>query len=171
MSIIDGGGFPAWETSEILECNPGNGCFQFTVGPLLRRIGKMMEELGVTVFLCHHTKNRDRLRQFEPTELEDIAWAGFREFARQWVLLGRRSKYDPDSDGHHELWLNCGGSAGHSNLWGLDITEGRRTDESGRRWDVEILKPSDARSQAAERRSSGRNNRTPGRTRDAVRRS
>ncbi|MBD3672008.1 MAG: AAA family ATPase [Planctomycetaceae bacterium] len=116
----------------------------FAVGPLLRRLGEMMEELEVTVLLCHHTKNRDRSRMYEPTELEDIAWAGFREFARQWILLSRRSAYDPDSGGHHKLWLNAGGSAGHSNLWGIDITEGRRTDEGGRRWDVHTLTASEA---------------------------
>jgi len=120
----------------------------FTMGPLLRKLAELMQQLHVTVFLCHHTKNRERNRQYEPTELEDIAWSGFREFARQWILLGRRSAYDPESNGHHELWLNCGGSAGHSELWGLDITEGRRTDDTGRRWDVAVNRASTVRSRA-----------------------
>ena len=86
---------------------------------------------------------------FEPAELEDIAWAGFPEWARQWLLLSRRRKYDPEQGGHHELWLNVGGSAGHSGLWGVNIEEGMRQDEGGRRWNVDVLKASQARAQAA----------------------
>jgi hypothetical protein len=69
--------------------------------------------------------------------LEEIAWSGFAEFARQWLLLGRRSEYE-DGSGFHDLWLRAGGSAGHNGLWGVDVFEGVRTDPDGRRWEVNV---------------------------------
>lgn len=81
---------------------------------------------------------------YEPAELENIAWAGFQEFVRQWILLNRRVKYDPDQGKHHELWMSVGGSAGHSGLWGVDVNEGVRDDPGGRRWDVQTLEANEA---------------------------
>ena len=63
---------------------------------------------------------------------------------RQWLLLNRRVRYDPDRGGHHELWLSVGGSAGHSGLWGLNIDEGTRQDAGGRHWDVTVVSARDA---------------------------
>ena len=68
--------------------------------------------------------------------------AGFGEFARQWILLGRREEYL--SDGEHRLWLNIGGSAGHGGSWALDISEGSFTDPGGRRWGVTLRTAHDA---------------------------
>lgn len=127
----------------------------FEVGPILRKLSEAMHELEATPFLCHHTKNR--ARQYDPAELQDIAWAGFQEFARQWVLLSRRSQYDPDSGGFHDLWLNAGGSAGHSNLWGVNIMEGRRTDDGGRRWEVSILTATEARAEIIDEEQEAQN--------------
>ena len=44
--------------------------------------------------------------------------------------------------GEHKLWLNVGGSAGHSSLWALDVDEG----PSGqpRHWKVTLSTPSEA---------------------------
>ena len=56
---------------------------------------------------------------------EHIAWAGFQEWARQWLLIGRR-QYQPGS-GEHRLWLNVGGSAGHSALWARTSAKGCMT--------------------------------------------
>jgi hypothetical protein len=71
-----------------------------------------------------------------------MAWAGFQEFARQWILLGRREQYEPGT-GEHELWLSVGGSAGHSGLWGLDISEG--VSGQPRHWNIELSTPDQAR--------------------------
>jgi hypothetical protein len=46
------------------------------------------------------------------------------------------------------LWLSAGGSAGHSDLWAVDIAEGKRTDPEGRKWEVELLSASEARERA-----------------------
>lgn len=124
----------------------------FVVGSYLKAIGELAQETGCTPILCHHLK-KSVAEPYEPAELENIAWAGFQEFVRQWILLNRRVKYDPDNGGHHELWMSVGGSAGHSGLWGLNVNEGTRDLESGRFWEVEVISAKSAyaqRSQAEE---------------------
>lgn len=115
----------------------------FIVGKLLKSLGELAQKTGCTPLLCHHLK-KSIAEPYEPAELENIAWAGFQEFVRQWILLNRRVKYDPDQGGHHELWMSVGGSAGHSGLWGVDVVEGVRDDIGGRRWEVETLEAGQA---------------------------
>lgn len=68
----------------------------------------------------------------------------YREFARQWVILGRREAYEPGS-GLHRLTMVVSGSTGQSGSWALDIDEGRLDVEfGGRRWDVMMSTTSDA---------------------------
>ena len=118
------------------------------MGTRLRSISGLCQRVGVTLCLLHHTKkNVDDA--FRPAELEDLSWSAFPEFARSWVLMSRRKPYEPGT-GHHELWLNMGGSAGHSSLWAMNIDEGTPKDAGGRRWDVEVVSAADAREQAAE---------------------
>jgi len=120
--------------------NAGN---LFIVGSFLKSLGELAQETGCTPLLCHHLK-KGIADPYEPAELDNIAWAGFQEFVRQWVLLNRRVRYDPDRGGYHELWMSVGGSAGHSGLWGLNIEEGTRQDPGSRRWDVEVMSASEA---------------------------
>jgi replicative DNA helicase len=115
----------------------------FVVGRFLKSLGDLATETGCTPILCHHLK-KGIADPYEPAELENIAWAGFQEFVRQWILLNRRRRYDPEQGGHHELWMSVGGSAGHSGLWGVNIDEGTRQDQGGRRWDVEVIVAADA---------------------------
>lgn len=115
--------------------NAGN---LFIVGSFLKSLGDIAQATGCTPLLCHHLK-KSISDPYEPAELENIAWAGFQEFVRQWILLNRRARYDPDQGGHHELWMSVGGSAGHSGLWGLNIDEGTRQDHGGRVWEVEVI--------------------------------
>src|SRR5207253_2151692 len=113
----------------------------FQVGPLLLRIARVCREAGTTLVLVHHTTKPAgmlRMQAGEPLELEDLAYSGFQEFARQWLLVNRRQKYEAGS-GEHLLWLNLGGSAGHSGCWGLDIDEGKLDENfGGRGWQVQV---------------------------------
>lgn len=120
--------------------NAGN---LFVVGSFLKSLGDLAQRTGCTPLLCHHLK-KGIADPYEPAELENIAWAGFQEFVRQWILLNRRVRYDPDRGGHHELWMSVGGSAGHSGLWGLNVEEGTRQDIGGRRWEVDVISAADA---------------------------
>ncbi len=101
-------------------------------GALMDDIKGLCQESGTTLILVHHIKKGVK-SEFAPPQLGNIAWAGFQEFARQWILLGRREKFEPGT-GEHKLWLSVGGSAGHSNLWSLDINEGVYPEP--RYWDV-----------------------------------
>ena len=123
----------------------------FVQGDLLRGMTKVCTDTGCMMILAHHTR-KTKTDPFSPPELEDIAWAGFQEFARQWLLVGRREAYEPGT-GEHRLWLSCGGVAGHSALWAVNVAEGTRATEGGRFWQVDVVPAREAR-QASEQRAA-----------------
>ena len=127
-------------------CLPGGDAGNiFIQGSLLRNINEICQRHGVGLVLAHHFRKRAKAKSaadFDPPELDDLSWSGFAEFARQWILLGRRESYEPGS-GEHRLWMSVGGSAGHSALWGVDISEG--VSGEPRHWNVELLTPDEAR--------------------------
>jgi hypothetical protein len=129
----------------------GDAANVFSMGQMLRDVAEVCKATGCTMILCHHTR-KTTASPFEPTELEDIAFAGFQEFARQWVLIGRRESYEPGS-GRHQLWLNVGGSAGHSGLYAVNIGEGQYPN---RIWAVEVLRANEAREDATEKREAAK---------------
>lgn len=133
-------------------CMPGGDAGNLMIqGQMLRAMAETCQSCGVTMILLHHTR-KNLVNPNAPPELEDIAWSGFQEFARQWMLIGRRTPYEPGS-GDHRLWLNIGGSAGHSSLWGVDIAEGQLP---SRIWDVNLLKAADVREQAGDRKTNAK---------------
>lgn len=151
---------------EVLIIDPAYLCLElgddagnlFSVGKKLRELTEISHATGCTIVIVHHNKKSIN-DQFAAPELESIAWSGFQEWARQWILLGRREAYDPEKTGSHKLWLSVGGSAGHSGLWAFDIEEGSRKDQGGRRWDVKIQNASAAIAETVEQREQTKANR------------
>lgn len=123
----------------------------FVVGQFLEPLARIAERTGCTPLVIHHnSRGATRSNEGEPAELADVAWSGFSEWAGQWLLLARRERYDPDSDGEHRLWLTAGGRDGHSTLAGVNVTEGRQDDPGGRRWQVTVEQASHVRRSAVE---------------------
>jgi len=98
----------------------------FATGPVLRGAAKACLAAGATpVFLHHTTKSVNRGRsqarrngekpggisEIDPPDLDDLAFAGPAEAARQWLLLARHKPYVSRS-GRHELVMAVGGSGG-----------------------------------------------------------
>ena len=133
-------------------CIDGNDAGNlFIQGAQLRTISAVCRLNDCTMILAHHSK-KNLVQPYAPPELEDIAWSGFQEFARQWLLINRRERYIPGT-GSHKLWLSAGGSAGHGGLWGLDIEEGSFPD---RFWNVHIIPYADVKQSNQEGRQKAR---------------
>ena len=114
----------------------------FKIGGILRDFSACAAETGATMVLIHHFRKavRSPAGRFTPPTLEEFSFSGFGEFARQWMLLKRRSPF-LEGSGRHELFASISGSAGQSSSWVLDIDEGRPADPldqvHGRIWRVE----------------------------------
>ncbi|HEV3304178.1 MAG TPA: AAA family ATPase [Planctomycetaceae bacterium] len=119
----------------------------YAIGPVLRAAAQACLEVGTTPVFAHHStkgankSNRSHQRTSKrgsqsivPLDLDDLAFAGVAEFARQWILLGRSEPYVPGT-GRHRLTMTAGGSAGHSGCWHVEVDEGTADSElKGRRW-------------------------------------
>lgn len=121
------------------------------MGPILQRVVDACLPYGCTPVLVHHTKKlggaKDACR---PLDLDDLSQSGFAEFARQWMLVSRQETY-MDGSGEHALWLRCGGSAGHSSLWALNVNEGKPSFGQGV-WKVLIRKPAALKEEKAQQK-------------------
>jgi hypothetical protein len=119
------------------------------MGPVLLGVSRACLEAGCSPILVHHARKHTG---YEAIDLDDLAFAGVSEFARQWMLLSRRERYQIGS-GLQKLWLNVGGSIGHGGLWSVDICEGNIGDDfSGRKWDVTVQTHAEQRQSAEQAR-------------------
>jgi len=128
----------------------------YAMGAVLQPLSRLGQETGCTLVLLHHFRKTGLLDDSEPAGLEELAMSGVAEWARQWLLLQRRQPYQ--SDGRHELFLRCGGSAGHGSLWALNIDEGALDPVAEalatRHWQVEVKPVADARAEAKAERAN-----------------
>ena len=117
----------------------------FAMGAALHPLSKLAQEAGVTLVVLHHFRKGGQPNEDEPAGLEELTMSGAAEWARQWILLQRRAAYQ--GDGRHLLWMRCGGSAGHSSLWGVTVDEGLLDPDTftGRTWDVTVAPVADVR--------------------------
>ncbi len=123
-------------------------------GELLSGVNEVCQKFGTTLLLAHHTKQtRPGGNPYAEPELDDIAWAGFAEWARQWILLNRQERYSEGS-GLHRVWLSTGGSMGHSGLWSVTVDEGQFVEGQPRRWDVTIESGKEASEHRAARKEA-----------------
>jgi hypothetical protein len=128
----------------------------FRMGQQLKPMADICRGMNCTPILIHHTKrSSDTAKNYEPLGLEDISWSGFAEFARQWILINRRERYHEGS-GEHRLWVNYGGSAGHSGLWAVDVQEGSHNASEGRTYIVDVQEAREARQAAQAEREDER---------------
>ena len=128
----------------------------FAMGELLANLNELCQSMGVTLILLHHCKQGVN-DPFAMPELDNMSWAGFQEFARQWLLLGRRERYKPESEpGVHKLWMNVGGSAGHAATWAVDVREGAFDGTTPRYWEADVSKANEAIREAEEERAEKR---------------
>ena len=128
--------------TENTSANAGN---VLHMGPILQQVVDTCLPYDCTPILVHHTKKLGLKDKFRPLDLDDLSQSGFAEFARQWILLSRRTDYQ-DGSGLHELWMRCGGSAGHSALWGVNVDEGQYSGGlTGSQWAVHLQTAKDIR--------------------------
>jgi hypothetical protein len=105
----------------------------FSMGSWLAKLSVACLLGRCTPIFVHHAN--EGVKPGRPMTLGDLSHAGLAEFSRQWILLNRRTEYDPDQPGKHELFMSWGGSAGHCGILGLDIDEGQAgPDLRGRTW-------------------------------------
>lgn len=132
-----------------------NASNMFDMGPLLFELGKVGQSHSCAVVLIHHNR-KNLVNPFALPELSDMSHSGFQEYARQWILLNRRSKHEKNT-GKNDLWLVAGGSIGHNGAWAVDIDEGVLDDSmQGRKWIVSISTAGDAVQEVNESKAAAR---------------
>lgn len=98
-----------------------NTADNMAMGPLLKRYGDLSSGTNCVMGLIHHA-TKGRSEPGDEIELADMAGAGFREYARQWLLLRRRERFT-DAAAPHQIALQIGGAAGQNSKWALSAIE------------------------------------------------
>lgn len=116
----------------------------FVQGTMLRSVNDVCRSNGATLVMVHHTTKARR----KFAEVQDLAFAGFSQFVRWWMMLSRVGSYNPAYA--HVLNLNVGGSAGHSSKWSAAICTGQQGAPAWRaiakEYSAEATQPEESRS-------------------------
>lgn len=107
---------------------------------VLRPLSEACHTTNCSIMLVAHNKKvqtNDPRPRFPIPSIFDVHGAGLDQWARYGLLIGPRREWDC-ATGRHSLWMNQMGSAVPSNLWGVDVREGRLDDPGGRVWDVAV---------------------------------
>jgi hypothetical protein len=119
----------------------------FAMGGLLRKLLEIQQRTGATICMLHHMPKHTACG--EPA-LDQAAFAGISECARQWLLINRMVPFDPAAtEMIHKLWFVSGGSAGHCTSLALSINEGNQDNPGGRTWSLEAEWAHEARKEMA----------------------
>ncbi|MBA4018300.1 MAG: hypothetical protein C0483_14130 [Pirellula sp.] len=134
------------------------------MGKALAPYAEIAKSTGCCIVLTAHCrKNRTAdLRRYDAPQLEEVAHAGVGQWARFWLMLGKRKESDL-SIGQHQLWLRTGGSAGHGGLFAVDVFEGKQHDPGGRVWQPTVSTVGDViqqREQETEKKKADKTQRT-----------
>ena len=109
----------------------------FVMGAALQPLSEVGQKTGCLVGLVHHFGKWTDSINCSPAELGELSQSGLAEWARQWLLLSRRSPYM--YDGKHSLYLTAGGSLGQADQLAVDIDEGDLSDAGLRtKWQVSV---------------------------------
>ena len=109
----------------------------FVMGAALQPLSEVGQKTGCLVGLVHHFGKWTDSINCSPAELGELSQSGLAEWARQWLLLSRRSPYM--YDGKHFLYLTAGGSLGQADQLAVDIDEGDLSDAGLRtKWQVSV---------------------------------
>ncbi len=122
----------------------------FLMGEVLGGITDTLTSVSdATMILLHHVQKGaakpNKNGELPILSFADLSYAGFVEWARQWLILSRLKSYEEGS-GRHEVHISAGGSAAHSCAYALSINEGRPMDPIvGRKWEVVVSRPDEWR--------------------------
>jgi len=109
----------------------------FVMGAALQPLSEVGQKTGCLVGLVHHFGKWTDSNNFSPAELGELSQSGLAEWARQRLLLSRRSPYM--HDGKHSLYLTAGGTLGQADQLAVDIDEGYLSDAGLRtKWQVSV---------------------------------
>ncbi|MEO1529801.1 MAG: AAA family ATPase [Planctomycetota bacterium] len=131
-------------------------------GQELRSLSQGVIDAGATPIFVDHVKlSSANAAEHKPLELSDVSGAAKSAFFRQWVLLSRQEKFNPDFP-IHRLWMSYGGNHGWHGTKSLEIDESRGL--SGERgWGTQVMSASEAiadkQSRREEQRQTERQNR------------
>lgn len=151
---------------DVLAIDPAYCCLSgtnaanvFEQGAQLNDLTSLAADGGAQLILAHHAKKTRADERYQMPELGDEAFAGFSEWARQWLYVNFREAYC-DKLGLHRLWLNLGGSAGHSSRWALDVEQGPLLDGKPRYWQSQLSSAEGVIEERQQRRASEKEERT-----------